>query len=65
MLFYLLFYENSSFFVPGVDLFLTISMFLGAIAFSVFAVALIYCIRYKVRRKSPVVGPVWRASRMS
>lgn len=44
---YYILVKSSYFFVPGVDLFSTISMFLGAIAFSVCVVALIYCIRYK------------------
>lgn len=40
------------FHVPGVDLFLTISIFLGAIVTAVFAVALFFCIRYKVIKQS-------------
>lgn len=39
---------NSYFSLPGVDLFSTISMFLGAITTLVFSVAVMYCIRYSL-----------------
>ncbi|XP_047241461.1 retinal guanylyl cyclase 2 isoform X2 [Girardinichthys multiradiatus] len=41
----------------GVDLFLTFSMFFGSIAASVFAVALLYCIRRRVNQIRMVRGP--------
>ncbi|XP_035808815.1 retinal guanylyl cyclase 2 isoform X2 [Amphiprion ocellaris] len=41
----------------GVDLFLTISMFLGAIAASVVAVALLYCIRRHINKIRLLRGP--------
>lgn len=39
--------QNSSSSLPGVDLFTTISMFIGAIVFTIFAGAVMYCIRYE------------------
>ncbi|XP_074518391.1 retinal guanylyl cyclase 2 [Halichoeres trimaculatus] len=41
----------------GVDLFSTISMFLGAMVSCVFAVALIYCIRRRINRIRLIKGP--------
>ncbi|KAK5611585.1 hypothetical protein CRENBAI_014676 [Crenichthys baileyi] len=41
----------------GVDLFLTFSMFFGSIATSVFAVALLYCIRRRINQIRMVRGP--------
>ncbi|XP_044039400.1 retinal guanylyl cyclase 2 isoform X2 [Siniperca chuatsi] len=55
--------DSSCWFTPGVicsggvDLFSTISMFLGAIGASVFAVPLIYCIRRRINQFRLVKGP--------
>nr|XP_020509629.1 retinal guanylyl cyclase 2-like [Labrus bergylta] len=55
--------DSSCWFTPGVicsggvDLFLTISMFLGAMASSVFAAVCVYCIRRHVNRIRMVRGP--------
>ncbi|XP_019119511.2 retinal guanylyl cyclase 2 [Larimichthys crocea] len=44
-------------FVAGLDLFSTISMFLGATATTVFVAALVYCIRRRVNQIRLVKGP--------
>ncbi|XP_041820556.1 retinal guanylyl cyclase 2 isoform X1 [Chelmon rostratus] len=55
--------DSSCWFTPGVicsggvDLFSTISMFFGTMATSVFAVALIYCIRRRINQIRLVRGP--------
>uniref|UniRef100_UPI0037E743A5 retinal guanylyl cyclase 2 n=1 Tax=Semicossyphus pulcher TaxID=241346 RepID=UPI0037E743A5 len=55
--------DSSCWFTPGVvcsggvDLFSTISMFLGAMAFSIFAVALNYCIRRRINQIRLLRGP--------
>ncbi|KAL7374649.1 hypothetical protein ABVT39_004666 [Epinephelus coioides] len=55
--------DSSCWFTPGVicsggvDLFSTISMFLGAMFASVFAVALIYCIRRRIHQIRLLKGP--------
>ncbi|XP_015240974.1 PREDICTED: retinal guanylyl cyclase 2-like [Cyprinodon variegatus] len=55
--------DSSCWFTPGVicsggvDLFFTFSMFLGSIAASIFAVALLYCIRRRVNQIRMVRGP--------
>ncbi|KAM6909176.1 retinal guanylyl cyclase 2 [Xenentodon cancila] len=41
----------------GVDLFLTISMFVGSIAASLFAVAFLYCVRRRINQIRLVRGP--------
>uniref|UniRef100_A0A3Q3S0V2 Guanylate cyclase n=1 Tax=Mastacembelus armatus TaxID=205130 RepID=A0A3Q3S0V2_9TELE len=55
--------DSSCWFTPGVicsggvDLFSTISLFLGTAAFSAFAVALTYCIRRRINQIRMVRGP--------
>ncbi|XP_034532557.1 retinal guanylyl cyclase 2 [Notolabrus celidotus] len=55
--------DSSCWFTPGVlcsggvDLFSTISMFIGAMSLSVFAVAFIYCVRRRINQIRLVRGP--------